>query len=119
MPSQIRILNIHATGKEKSLTALFSKKKLSNIKIAEVYYISPELLIHQHATVSQLLSNPISQKNININNIIDYKVKARKVPTTIAVKGRGVTGNPAVALPYSQGSLNLTVIRVLQGSISL
>ena len=94
MPSQIRILNIHATGKEKSLTALFSKKKLLNIKIAEVYYISPELPIHQHATVSQLLSNPISQKNININNIIDTLKQFGRFKWVIEVQYLpGVTDN--------------------------
>ena len=94
MSSQIRILNIHATGKEKSLTALFSKKKLSNIKIAEVYYISPELPIHQHATVSQLLSNPISQKNLNINNIIDTLKQFGRFKWVIEVQYLpGVTDN--------------------------
>ena len=43
MPSQIQILNTHLTGKEKSLIALFSRKKLANLKIAEAYNISKNL----------------------------------------------------------------------------
>ena len=40
MPSQIQILNAHLTGKEKSLITLFSRKKLANLKIAEIRQFS-------------------------------------------------------------------------------
>ena len=49
--------------------------------------------------------------SFNINNIIDYKVKARKIPTTIAVRGRGVTGkyrNESAALAYGENFKTLS-----------
>ncbi|MDP6785198.1 MAG: hypothetical protein QGG44_06990, partial [Alphaproteobacteria bacterium] len=64
MPSQIQILNIHSTGREKSLAALFSRKQLANLKITEVYYVSVNLSVQQFTQAGQLLCNPVSQQNL-------------------------------------------------------
>ena len=69
MPSQIQILNTHLTGKEKSLITLFSRKKLANLKIAEVYNISKNLNESKFAKATKLLCNPISQLHIHAKNI--------------------------------------------------
>ena len=69
MPSQIKIINTHLSGKEKSLFSIFSSKKLKSLKIAEVYNISKNLKNNQFKKTKELLYNPISQKYLDNENI--------------------------------------------------
>ena len=94
MPSQIQILNTHLTGKEKSLITLFSRKKLANLKIAEVYNISKNLNDGKFAKATKLLCNPISQLQIHAKNIKTILKKYGKFKWVIEVSYLpGVTDN--------------------------
>ena len=94
MPSQIQILNTHLTGKEKSLIALFSRKKLANLKIAEVYNISKNLNEGKFAKATKLLCNPISQLQIHAKNIKTILKKYGQFKRVIEVSYLpGVTDN--------------------------
>jgi len=94
MPSQIQILNIHSTGREKSLTALFSRKQLANLKITEAYYVSVNLSVQQFIQAGQLLCNPVSQQNLNAKNIIKILSAYGKFRWVIEVRYLpGVTDN--------------------------
>ena len=68
MPSQIQILNTHLTGKEKSLAGVFSRKSLTNLKIADVFNMSSNLSEDQFKRAAFLLCNPISQQLLHSKN---------------------------------------------------
>jgi len=69
VPSQITIINTHLSGKERILISLFSSKKLTHLKIAEVYNFYPNLQNKKFETARELLYNPISQKYLDSKNI--------------------------------------------------
>ena len=68
MLNQINILNIYETGREKSLSSMFSKKKLTKLKIVEVYNFSQILKQIDFDKAVSILCNPISQKYIDFDN---------------------------------------------------
>jgi len=68
MLNQIKILNIHQTGKEASISSMFFKKKLNKLKIVEVYNFNQTLKPIDFDKAVSMLCNPISQKYINFDN---------------------------------------------------
>jgi len=75
VPNQIKIINTHLSGKEKSLFSIFSSTKLKNLKIVSVYNLSKDLHNNQFKKTTELLCNPISQKyldNQNIQQLLSY-----------------------------------------------
>ena len=68
MPNQIKILNTHLSGKEKSLISLFSSEKLTQLKIANVYNISTNLKTEQFERAKDLLCNPVFQTYLHGKN---------------------------------------------------
>jgi len=94
VPSQIKIIHKHLSGKEKTLISLFSSKRLTGLKIAEVYNFSPNLQNKQFEKAKELLCNPISQKYLDSKNIYQSLKQFGKFKYVIEIRYLpGVTDN--------------------------